>query len=154
VDEPRWLSDGEQRVWRSLIDAIRVLNGRLDADLMREAGMPHAYYIVLVVLADSPDRRRRMTELADLTSSSRSRLSHAVARMVEYGWLTREECADDRRGWWARLTDRGFAALAAAAPGHVETVRQAVFDRLTDDQVRALGEITDALRKPSDSATG
>jgi DNA-binding MarR family transcriptional regulator len=154
VDRTRWLSDDEQRVWRSLIDAIRVLNGRLDADLMRDAGMPHAYYIVLVVLADSPDRRRRMTELADLTSSSRSRLSHAVARMAENGWVTREECADDRRGWFARLTDEGFEALKAAAPGHVETVRQAVFDRLSADQVRILGEIADALRKPTDAVTG
>jgi DNA-binding MarR family transcriptional regulator len=154
MSEPRWLSGGEQHVWRSLIDAIRVLNGRLDADLMRDAGMPHAYYIILVVLADSPDRRRRMTELADMTSSSRSRLSHAVARMVEYGWLSREECEDDRRGWWARLTDKGVAALVAAAPGHVETVRRAVFDRLTDEQVATLGEIADALRTPADSVTG
>lgn len=153
MTQPRWLSDDEQRVWRSLIDAIRVLNGRLDADLTRDAGMPHAYYIILVVLADSPDRRRRMTELAELTSSSRSRLSHAVARMVENGWVAREECEDDRRGWWARLTEAGYAALVAAAPGHVETVRQAVFDRLTPDQVRTLGEIADALRKPTDSVT-
>ena len=110
--------------------------------------MPHAYYEVLVRLSEAPERRLRMSELADATGSSRSRLSHAVARLEEAGWVRREECPTDRRGQLAVLTDEGFAVLAAAAPGHVEGVRRHLFDRLTPAQVEPLGRISEAVRDP------
>ncbi|WP_374191987.1 MarR family winged helix-turn-helix transcriptional regulator [Streptomyces clavuligerus] len=72
---------------------------------------------------------------------TRSRLSHAVARLEKKGWVRREDCPTDKRGQNAVLTDEGFAVLKQAAPGHVEAVRQAMFDRLTPEQVRQLGEI-------------
>ena len=63
----------------------------LDRELQRDAGMPHAYYEILVRLSEAPDRRLRMSELAEATGSSRSRLSHAVARLEAAGWVRREE---------------------------------------------------------------
>ena len=87
----------------------------------------------------------RMSELADRSESSRSRLSHAVARLEATGWVRRESCATDRRGAFAILTDAGFEALAAAAPGHVEGVRQHLFDRIDREQVRQLEAIFDAI---------
>ena len=79
-----------------------------------------------------------MTQLAEASTSSKSRLSHAVARLEERGWVERPDCPTDRRGQIARLTDAGFAALDAAAPGHVEQVRRSLFDRLTPEQVEQL----------------
>jgi DNA-binding MarR family transcriptional regulator len=78
--------------------------------------------------------------------SSRSRLSHAVARLEANGWVRREACPTDKRGAWAVLTPTGFAALEAAAPSHVETVRQSLFDPLSPEQVEQLGEIMAAIR--------
>ena len=141
----RWLEEDEQRVWRAFLQANRLLFDELDRQLQRDAGMPHAYYEILVRLSEAPDRALRMTELADATLSSRSRLSHAVARLEEAGWVRRDSCPSDRRGAFAVLTDEGFAALAAAAPGHVEAVRTHLFDQLSDAQVRQLGEISEAL---------
>jgi DNA-binding MarR family transcriptional regulator len=86
-----------------------------------------------------------MSELATVTLSSRSRLSHAVARLEERGWVVREDCATDRRGQNARLTEAGFAVLAAAAPGHVETVRGYVIDGLTPEQLEQLAEIGETI---------
>jgi DNA-binding MarR family transcriptional regulator len=83
----------------------------------------------------------RMSELADATRSSRSRLSHAVARLEERGWLKRVDCATDKRGQVAILTDKGFAALVDAAPGHVETVRRHVIDQLSAEQISQLEQI-------------
>ena len=137
----RWLTAAEQRVWRSFIAATHMLTERLDQELTRDSGMPHTYYEVLVRLSEVPDRRLRMSELADRSMSSRSRLSHAVARLEENGWVRREVCPTDRRGQVAVLTDAGFAALEAAAPGHVEGVRTHLFDALTPQQVQHLGEI-------------
>ncbi|MDX3236371.1 MarR family transcriptional regulator [Streptomyces sp. ME03-5709C] len=139
--EPRWLSDEEQRAWRAYMASTQLVADALDRQLQRDARMPHAYYSLLVWLSETPDRRMRMTELAERSKITRSRLSHAITRLEENGWVRRENCPSDRRGQLAVLTDEGFAALAEAAPGHVEAVRDAIFDRLSEEQVRQLGEI-------------
>ncbi len=143
--QARWLDDDEQRVWRAFLTATQLLFERLDRALVRDAGIPHAYYEILVRLSEAPDRTLRMNELAQRCLSSRSRLSHAAARLEERGWIRRHACPTDRRGLLAVLTDDGFAALAAAAPGHVDAVRTYLFDPLTPAQVRALGRISEAV---------
>ncbi|GAA4472601.1 MarR family winged helix-turn-helix transcriptional regulator [Phytohabitans houttuyneae] len=141
----RWLNDEEQRTWRAFLHASRALWDTLDRELQRDAGMPHAYYEILVRLSEAPNRMLRMSDLAEATSSSRSRLSHAVARLEEYGWVRREDCPTDRRGQLAVLTDQGFSVLADAAHGHVEGVRTHLFDQLTPEQVAQLRQISEAM---------
>jgi DNA-binding MarR family transcriptional regulator len=140
ADEPRWLSDEEQRVWRAYLHATTLLDDHLDRQLQRDAGMPHIYYGLLVALDEAPRRRLRMTELAMKAKITRSRLSHAIARLEKNGWVRREDCDSDKRGQFAVLTDEGHEVLRRTAPGHVAAVRQAVFDRLSPDQQKALGE--------------
>ncbi|MDT0529273.1 MarR family transcriptional regulator [Micromonospora sp. DSM 115977] len=141
----RWLDPDEQRTWRAYLTASRALTEALDRELQRDAGMPHAYYEILVRLSEAPQRRLRMSDLAEASGSSRSRLSHAVARLEAAGWVRREECPTDRRGQIAVLTDEGFATLAAAAPGHVEGVRRHLFDALSPAQVDQLRRISETL---------
>jgi DNA-binding MarR family transcriptional regulator len=139
------LDDHEQRTWRAFLAANRLLMERLDRQLQRDSGIPHTYYEILVRLSEVPGRALRMSQLADSSMSSRSRLSHAVARLEEAGWVRRRECPTDRRGALAELTDEGLAALQAAAVGHVEAVRSSVFDPLTPEQVTQLREISETL---------
>lgn len=141
----RWLDEDEQRMWRAFLGATRGLMETLDRELQRDAGLPHAYYEILVRLSDAPDHTLRMSELADACGSSRSRLSHAVARLEANGWVRRQGVPNDRRGQLAVLTDQGYDTLAAAAPGHVEGVRRHLFDPLTPAQVAALREISQAV---------
>ncbi len=141
----RWLDDEEQRAWRAYLTATRLLFDRLDHELQSDAGIPHTYYEILVRLSEAPHRRLRMSELAEATASSRSRLSHAIARLVEAGWIRRESCATDKRGAFAVLTDTGFAELERAAPGHVEGVRTHLFDQLSPQQVQQLRAISEAV---------
>ncbi|MET8045315.1 MarR family transcriptional regulator [Micromonospora sp. NPDC005215] len=141
----RWLDSDEQRTWRAYLTASRALMDTLDRELQRDAGMPHAYYEILVRLSESPGRQLRMSDLAEAAGSSRSRLSHAVARLEAAGWVRREDCPTDRRGQIALLTDEGFATLAAAAPGHVEGVRRHLFDALSPAQVDQLRRISETL---------
>jgi DNA-binding MarR family transcriptional regulator len=143
--EPRWLDDEEQRTWRAFYSAATLLLDRLDRELHRDAGMPHAYYEILVVLSETPGRSLRMSELATKTRSSRSRLSHAVTKLEATGWVERRDCPGDKRGQVAVLTDDGFAALAGAAPGHVDDVRTFLFDRLTPTQIKQLRSISEAM---------
>ncbi len=114
--EPRWLTDREQDVWRSYRHATTLLEDHLDRQLQRDAGMPHIYYGLLVQLSQAPRRRMRMTQLAKDAKITRSRLSHAIARLEKNGWVRREDCPSDKRGQNAYLTDEGYEVLKRSAP--------------------------------------
>ncbi|MHB1873609.1 MAG: MarR family winged helix-turn-helix transcriptional regulator [Streptosporangiaceae bacterium] len=141
----RWLTAEEQRCWRLLLNACQSLFGAVDTQLLKDSGLPHGYYEVLVHLSEAPDRSLRMSQLAAASTFSKSRLSHAVARLEERGLVTRRDCPTDRRGQIAQLTDAGYAVLSTAAPGHVEQVRRSLIDALTDEQVGQLIEISEAI---------
>lgn len=141
----RWLTQDEQRAWRAFLTARTLLDSALDAQLQRDADMPHGYYEVLVRLSEAPARTLRMSELATATQSSRSRLSHAVAKLEQRGWVARRTLETDKRGQLATLTEQGAEVLRAAAPGHVEAVRRSLFDALTPAQVRQLRTIGEAV---------
>lgn len=143
--ETRWLDEGEQDTWRAFDTAVEGLTEHFDRQLQRDSGMPYTYYEILVALSEAPNRTLRMSTLAGARGSSRSRLSHAVARLEEVGWVERRTCPTDKRGSFAMLTDKGFAALEAAAPGHVTAVREKLFDALTPEQVTMLGQISKAI---------
>lgn len=143
----RWLNDEEQRSWRAFGLATRLLHDRLERELQEAAGMPPTYYELLVLLSEAPDRTMRMSELARWTHSKPSRITHAIAKLEQAGWVRREHVASDRRGWVTVLTDEGLSALQAAAPRHVASVRSHLIDVLTPEQVRQLGDISETLLK-------
>src|ERR1700722_1847945 len=143
--EIRWLTADEQRTWRTFLDATQLLFGTVEGQLQRESGIPHGYYEILVRLSEAEGRALRMSQLAETSTSSKSRLSHAVARLEERGWVERLDCATDRRGQAARLTDAGFAALEAEATGHATQVGSSLFDRRSEGQVTQLLAISTAI---------
>jgi len=151
--EPRWLSAREQRAWRATVGLSQLLLRQLDRDLNAHGLSGHDYEI-LVELSEAPDHRMRMTDLADATSQSRSRLSHQVSRMEKRGLVRRDDCEGDKRGTFAVLTKAGFEAIERVAPYHVEQVRRHYIDRLTprqQEEIRAAFQpIVDYLRKIRD----
>jgi DNA-binding MarR family transcriptional regulator len=142
-----WLSEEEQRIWRSFLAVNSLLQERLDRDLQRRDGLTLVEYAILVHLSEAEGQRMRMRSLAETVIVSKSRLSHQVARLERDGYVRREDCVEDRRGFWAVLTDKGAEVLRAAAPGHVAQVREYLFDRLTDAQVAEFGEIMAVLER-------
>ena len=138
----RWLTPAEGRAWRTFLYGTQRLFDALDRDLLRDFGIPLAYYDIFVRLSEAPERSMRMSDLATATRSSRSRLSHAVARLEESGWVRRVDCETDRRGQLAQMTDAGMSLLERAAPVHVESVRRYLVDPLSADQLQRLGEIS------------
>jgi DNA-binding MarR family transcriptional regulator len=148
---PRWLDHAEQEAWRAWMYSSQLLQAQLDRELTRETGISMTYYEILVQLSEAPERRMRMSQLADECLSSRSRLSHAVARLEERGWIQRQTCPEDGRGQLAVLTDEGFAALEAAAPVHVASVRAHLFDQLSPAQVEAMRDFGQTLLRHLDA---
>lgn len=149
---PRWLSPEEQAAWRAYLLSSQLLDEALDRQLQRDAGLPHAYYWILVALSEAPDRTLRMSDLARRLRYSQSRLTHAVTSMEKRGWVRRARCPSDGRGLLATLTPEGMRTLEATAPGHVEEVRARVFDRLTPEQVARLEEICQVILDGLDPA--
>ena len=141
----RWLDEDQQRTWRAWLTVAELVPRALDAQLQRDAGISHAAYVVLAMLSESPGRSRRMSDLARRANQSQSRLSHTVARLEDRGWVRRERSADDGRGNLAVLTDAGWDVVRSVAPGHVDAVRDAMFDPLTAEQTRVLGEALQAI---------
>lgn len=149
MDE-QWLTTEQQRIWRTYLLGTARLNDRLDADLHR-SGLDLPEYEILVVLEESPDRRLRMSELADAVHQSRSRLTHTVARMEKSGLVERTTCPTDRRGVWAQLTGAGFEVLETAAPGHVAAVRRNFVDAVSPEDWEAVGRVFAAVLAVEDN---
>jgi DNA-binding MarR family transcriptional regulator len=145
VNEPRWLSDREQRAWRSL----QLMHLRLDAELAHQlaadSSLSYPDYVVLVALTDRAGDRMRLFELAAMLGWEKSRLSHHIARMTERGLVAKEKCDADRRGAYVVATAKGRRELEAAAPGHVESVRRLFVDVLTPAQLDAVGDAAEAV---------
>lgn len=137
---PRWLNAAEMKAWRRYIIASRRLLEALDLDLASHE-LSMADYEVLAQLSDAPDRKMRMSELAEVAMLSRSRLSHRIKVMEQAGWVKREACPEDKRGFFAVMTGKGWKAIVGAAPDHVESVRTRFVDHLTKEDQRVLSEI-------------
>lgn len=139
-DGANWLTQEQQQIWRSWLSGVARINQHLDADLRRR-GLDLAEYEILVSLSEAEGRRLRMSDLAQQVHQSRSRLTHAIARLEGRGIVRRTSANDDRRGVYAHLTEAGFAVLESAAPSHVNAVRDIFVDRADPDDFRALGRI-------------
>jgi DNA-binding MarR family transcriptional regulator len=147
--QARWLTDEEQQAWRATVHLSQLLMRQLDRDLT-EYGLNGRDYEILVELSEAPEQRLRMTDLADATSQSRSRLSHQISRMEQRGLVRRDDCEGDKRGTFAVLTQDGAEAIERAAPSHVDNVRRHFVDRLSPhqlDEIRsAFQPVVDYLR--------
>ena len=145
---PRWLDEVQQRAWRGWIEASRRIQVATERQLKDDSDLSGDDYEVMVRLSEVPDRRMRMSELADAVANSPSRLSQRIDRMAARGLVCSDRCDEDGRVLYAVLTDEGFDRLAAAAPGHVEEVRRLFVDRLSDDEIAVLADVLPRLAEP------
>ena len=126
----KWLTPAEESAWRKYIVASRRLLEALDDDLAKN-GLSLSDYEILVHLSDAKDRSLRMSELAEKTILSRSRLSHRIKYMEGKGWVERQKCASDKRGTWAVMTTKGWNTIVKAAPDHVASIRKRLIDQIS-----------------------
>ncbi|GAA2688808.1 MULTISPECIES: MarR family winged helix-turn-helix transcriptional regulator [Actinoplanes] len=145
TEEPRWLEADEQATWLAMIKMITRLQASLDADLQHKAGVSFFEYQVLAGLSMRPDRRTRMSDLAEFSACSLSRLSHTARRLESKGWLYRIPDPTDGRYTLAVLTDAGWDKVVATAPGHVADVRRVLIDPLTQAQYKQLRQISERV---------
>ena len=145
MTEPRWLDAREQRAWRGLREMGMRLGAEVGRRLAAASGLSVQDYGVLVVLTSQPDGSIRSYELAARLGWEKSRLSHHIGRMQRRGLVTKQRCEVDRRGWFVAITPQGRSEIEAAAPGHLEDVRELFVDLLEPAQLDVLGDITETV---------
>ena len=138
-----WLTDEQQEIWRDYLAMASRLQTAMHRQLQQDCELSLSDYDVLVALSERGPLR--INELGDALAWEQSRLSHQLRRMRGRGLVARQGSEDDRRGATVDLTDAGRAALEVAAPGHVELVRSAMFDGMSEARLRAFGAVAKAV---------
>jgi DNA-binding MarR family transcriptional regulator len=141
AEAPVLLNREELGAWRGLLRVHADMTKALDAELVREHGLPLSSYEVLLFLADAPAGRLRMSELAEGVLLSRSGLTRLVDRMERDGLLRRERCEDDARGYHALITDKGRELFGRARRTHLDGVRERFLSHLSPDELRTLARL-------------
>lgn len=136
TQQPKWLTPEEQEAWRGVIRMYEKLAGRLSRHLQQDANLSPADFAVLVDLSEAPGGRMRHVDLSKCLEWEKSRMSHQVTRMTKRGLVTRQECPEDGRGAFVVITPKGMETIKAAAPRHVEVVRDLFVDLLTSEELR------------------
>jgi DNA-binding MarR family transcriptional regulator len=153
ADTTRWLNDDQQAAWRAFAKVMVTMPWALECQLQRDAGLSFIEYHTLARLSEDPHHTLRMSELAEVTNASLSRLSHLVKRLEARGYIRREPDPTDGRFTNAILTKSGYAKLVKSAPAHVEAVRSLVIDALTADELRLLREASERLSARMEAET-
>ena len=140
----KWLNPREMKAWRSYVTTARRLAEAMQDDIAGH-DLSLADYEVLVLLSEAKDRMLRMSELADSAMLSKSRLSHRLKVMEKAGWVERQKCKEDGRGFWAVMTDKGWKTIQKAAPDHLISIRTRFVDHLTSKDQEDIARIFDRV---------
>lgn len=131
----------------ALMEVSSLLQYAVDEHLRSDGDLSWVQFQILARLVDAPEGRLRMTDLADGVVYSRSGLTYQAGLLDKRGLITRSVSPDDERSVLVTVTPAGRALVAGVLPGHVDRVRQLLFDSLTDDDVAALTDILGRVRQ-------
>jgi DNA-binding MarR family transcriptional regulator len=145
ADVLRPLTARQEKLWRSITRLLVVLPRAIDEDLIARTGITLTSYLVLMQLSEAPDRRLRMSELADRAALSPSRITRVVQGLADGGLVRRVHDSNDQRAWLATLTDSGLATLQEAWPSHLAGVRALALDHIRRDEISGLGAVVDRI---------
>jgi DNA-binding MarR family transcriptional regulator len=146
------LSADEELLWRSLMRLTITVPRAMSEDLERSSGLNGTEYLVLMHLSEAPGRRLRMSDLADRTALSPSRITRAVDLMASRGLVSKQPSPDDGRSMLAALSGQGVAVLQRAYPHHLQSVRCNIFAPLAGDEVSKLAPVLHRLADAVDAA--
>jgi DNA-binding MarR family transcriptional regulator len=139
------LNPVQLRTYFALMEAVSLLQYAVRRQLLADGGLSYVQFEILAKLADA-GRPLTMTDLADGVVYSRSGLTHQAGLLEKEGLIMRAASPDDQRATVVSITEEGRARVAKVLPGHIEVVREALFDSLSDRDVRTLGEMMSRAR--------
>ena len=138
VSEVKQLNERELAAWRGFLRVHASLVRDLDRELEEAHGLPLTHYEVLLYLANAPDNRLRMSDLASSVLLSQSGVTRLIDRLERAGHVVRKPCPEDRRVLWAQLTEAGRSRLGEARPTHLAGIRARFLAHFDDDELDEL----------------
>jgi len=145
--------DWQVGVWRKFLVAHAIVTRQLEQELAAEVQLPIGWYDVLLQLAEAPDRRLRMADLAERVLLSRSGLTRLVDRLEREGLVRREPSPGDARGTYTVLLAPGIERFRAAVPGHLAGICEHFVGRFTDEQLQEFSALLDLVIASTDPAS-
>ena len=139
------LKPEQMRTYLALTEAVSLLQHAVRQHLQTEGGLSYVQFEILARLADA-DGQLTMTDLADGVVYSRSGLTHQAGLLEKAGLITRTASPRDQRATMVDITAAGRALLAKVLPGHIQVVRDLLFDSLSAQDVQTLGDIMNRTR--------
>lgn len=135
------LDDKQLGAWRLFITAHARLINTIDAQLQAAEQIPLNWYDVLIELYEAPERRLRMSDLAEKVVLSRSGLTRLVDKLEKQDYIRREIDPDDRRGFYAVLTNTGAQAMRKAWPIYAQGIQDTFAQYLSDADAACFAEV-------------
>jgi DNA-binding MarR family transcriptional regulator len=129
-------------LWRHLHHANALIRASLGARLDAEGGCSLLEHDLLSLLEVEGPERPRMADLADLLGVTSGGVTRVVDRLIARGWVEREQVPGNRRVIYAKLTAEGRRVLAGTRKAYFAALREVIGDRLTDDRIAELTELT------------
>jgi DNA-binding MarR family transcriptional regulator len=142
---PNALDPAQLRAYFGLMETVSLLQYSVRQQLQAEGGLSYVQFEILAKLANT-DHAQTMTDLADGVVYSRSGLTHQAGLLEARGLITRAASPDDQRATVVDITEEGRALVSTVLPGHVDVVRELLFDPLDDQDVKALGDMMENAR--------
>jgi DNA-binding MarR family transcriptional regulator len=142
---PEALEPQQMRTYFALMEAVSLLQYAVRQQLQAEGGLSYVQFEILAKLTDA-DRPLTMTELADGVVYSRSGLTHQAGLLEKAGLITRRPSTGDQRATVVDISAAGKARVAKVLPGHIQVVRDLLFESLSDQDVQDLGDIMSRAR--------
>ena len=129
------------KMWRSFLKAHSTVVKHLESRMQEQHGLPLAWWDVLLQLADGPDGRLRMGELAESVLLTRSGITRLVDRMIREGLVAREPCPGDRRGYYAVITQDGLDTIEKVGPDHSKDAWEVFLGHISQEEAALLGQV-------------
>jgi DNA-binding MarR family transcriptional regulator len=128
-------------MWRSFLETDSTVVKYLERRMQEQHGLPLAWWDVLQQLADGPEGRLRMGDLADSVLLTRSGITRLVDRMIVAGLVAREPCPGDRRGYYAVITQLGRDTIEKVGPDHSKDAWEIFLGHITEEEADVLWKV-------------
>ena len=137
------------QMWRSFLEAHSTVVKHLERRMQEQHGLPLAWWDVLLQLADGPEGRLRMGELAESVLLTRSGITRLVDRMIAAGLVDREPCPGERRGYFAVITQNGKDTIEQVGPDHSKDAREVILGHISQEEAALLGQVVSRVLNAS-----
>jgi|SRR4051794_40355324 DNA-binding MarR family transcriptional regulator len=141
----KYLPPAREAAWIGLLQAHSELTRGVDAALSARHGLTMSAYDCLARLAHADDGHLRMSQLAERSQLSLSRVSRVIDTLESRGYVARQSCPGDSRVVHAAITPEGHALVAEAQETFFTTIEERFLGRLSCDEIEQLGTLLGRL---------